>query len=190
MLTRAWAWVVHCYYASTIVDWSRGRSAERTGLAHWVSWVKPRARISETGGCGRRRGSRGRSRGAAVAGQGQGRRWAGEVRRADQPNRRSHAAVSHRELTTVLTTDDDSGAARHLHLHNARTHIVPGRAVGLCLRIRRLGVRIPSVATPSGATCGVSRHRNRSEPSFRVRASFWAAAGDAAGLVIPGRVQC
>ena len=32
--------------------------------------------------------------------------------------------------------DDDSRASRHLHLHDNRTRIVPGRAIGLCLRIR------------------------------------------------------
>jgi hypothetical protein len=42
--------------------------------------------------------------------------------------------------------DHDSRATRHLHLHDVRTRIVPGRTIGLCLRIRRLGVRIPSGA--------------------------------------------
>jgi hypothetical protein len=42
--------------------------------------------------------------------------------------------------------DDDSRASRHLHLHGNRTRIAPGRSVGPCLRIRRLGVRIPSGA--------------------------------------------
>jgi hypothetical protein len=36
--------------------------------------------------------------------------------------------------------DDDSRASRHHHLHADRTRIVPGRTIGLCLRIRRLGV--------------------------------------------------
>jgi hypothetical protein len=47
--------------------------------------------------------------------------------------------------------DDDSRASRHLHLHDNRTRIVPGRVIGLCLRIRRLGVRIPSGARRSEA---------------------------------------
>jgi hypothetical protein len=42
--------------------------------------------------------------------------------------------------------DDDSRASRHHHLHADRTRIVPGRTIGLCLRIRRLGVRISSGA--------------------------------------------
>src|ERR1700730_1291055 len=49
-----------------------------------------------------------------------------------------------------------------------RTRIVPGRNIGLCLRIRRLGVRIPS-----GAPCDVSRHRNSAEPAFRVQGFFF-----------------
>ena len=37
-------------------------------------------------------------------------------------------------------------APRHLHLHHNFTRIVPGHILGLCLRIRRLGVRISSGA--------------------------------------------
>jgi hypothetical protein len=44
--------------------------------------------------------------------------------------------------------DDDSRASRHHHLHADRTRIVPGRTIGLCLRIRG-SVFIRSVsATP------------------------------------------
>ena len=51
--------------------------------------------------------------------------------------------------------DDDSRASRQLHLHGNRTHIVPGRAVCPCLRIRRLGVRIPSGALSSQALADI-----------------------------------
>jgi hypothetical protein len=60
------------------------------------------------------------------------------------------AAVSHRELTTALTTTMTTvGPSPHPHLHDNRTRIVPGRTIGLCLQIRRLGVRIPSGALPT-----------------------------------------
>jgi hypothetical protein len=42
--------------------------------------------------------------------------------------------------------DDDSRAPRHLPLHDIGVRIVPVHAFGLFLRIRRLGVRIPSGA--------------------------------------------
>jgi len=45
--------------------------------------------------------------------------------------------------------DDDSRAPRHLHLHDSRTGIMPGHTIRPCLRIRRLGVRIPSGALTS-----------------------------------------
>ncbi len=44
--------------------------------------------------------------------------------------------------------DDDRRASRHLHLHDNRIRITPGCAINLCLRIRRLGVRIRSVRAP------------------------------------------
>jgi hypothetical protein len=56
--------------------------------------------------------------------------------------------------------DDDSGASRHLHLQDVSTRIVPGRVIGLCLRIRRLGVRIPSGA-PSSEALSVSVEASR-----------------------------
>jgi hypothetical protein len=37
-----------------------------------------------------------------------------------------------------------------LQLHDNTTRIVPGRNIGLCLRIRRFGVRIPSGAAYRG----------------------------------------
>ena len=56
-------------------------------------------------------------------------------------------AVSHREADDSSDdNDDDSRATRHLHHDDNRTSIVPGHAYRPCLRIRRLGVRIPSGA--------------------------------------------
>ena len=60
--------------------------------------------------------------------------------------RRRGAAVSHRSDDSSDDNDDDSRASRHLHLHDNRTRTVPVRTIGPCLRIRRLGVRIPSGA--------------------------------------------
>jgi hypothetical protein len=55
--------------------------------------------------------------------------------------KRASAAVSHSELTTVpRCNDDDSRTSGRLHLHDNRTRIVPGRTIGLCLRIRRSGL--------------------------------------------------
>ena len=45
-------------------------------------------------------------------------------------------------MTTVGLPDTST----YTHLHADRTRIVPGRKIGLCLRIRRLGVRISSGA--------------------------------------------
>ena len=42
--------------------------------------------------------------------------------------------------------DDDSRAPPHPHPHDSRTRIMPDHATRPCLRIRRLGVRIPSGA--------------------------------------------
>ena len=47
--------------------------------------------------------------------------------------------------------DDDRRASRHPRLHDTRTRIAPGHASRPCLRIRRLGVRIPSGAPRSEA---------------------------------------
>jgi hypothetical protein len=61
--------------------------------------------------------------------------------------RDEEVAASHREVTTVLTTTMTTvELPRHLSPHDNRTHIVPDRTIGLYLRIRRLGVRIPSGA--------------------------------------------
>lgn len=49
------------------------------------------------------------------------------------------AAVSHSQLTTVLTTTMTTVGLPDTHLHGKRTRVVPDRIVGLCLRIRRLG---------------------------------------------------
>jgi hypothetical protein len=49
-------------------------------------------------------------------------------------------AVSHTvRCDSSDDNDDESRASRHQHLHDSRPHIVPGRTIGLCLRIRRLG---------------------------------------------------
>jgi hypothetical protein len=55
--------------------------------------------------------------------------------------------------------DDDSRASCHPHLHDHQTPIVPGRMIGLRLRIRRFGVRILSGAAYRGINRPVSGSR-------------------------------
>jgi len=61
--------------------------------------------------------------------------------------------------------------------HGKGTRIVPGRTIGLCLRIRRLGVRIPSGA-PSGA------------PSQQLVAQFGQDASPSGGFHAAVSVRC
>jgi hypothetical protein len=70
--------------------------------------------------------------------------------------------------------DDDRRASRHLHLHDNRIRITPGCAINLCLRIRRLRVRIPSGA-PS---CRGHRRRDPSSRISRAHPDVSPAEGD------------
>jgi hypothetical protein len=56
------------------------------------------------------------------------------------------AAVSHRELTTLPTTAMTTVGLPDTFTYTAIEPVVHSRTIGLCLRIRRLGVRIPSGA--------------------------------------------
>ena len=70
------------------------------------------------------------------------------------------AAVSHRELTTVLTTTMTTVGLPDTSTYTTiRTRIVPGRTTGLCLRIKR---SIGSSAAPDRSIRRGTRHHWRS----------------------------
>ena len=78
--------------------------------------------------------------------------------------------------------DDDSRASRHLHLHDNGTRIAPGRTIGPCLRIRRLGfesLRAHPLAPP-GNHCGLPALSRRGWVTGRRVSGFTSHRADPA----------
>jgi hypothetical protein len=94
--------------------------------------------------------------------------------------------------------DDDSRAPRHLRLHDNRTRMMPGHALRPCLRIRRLGVRIPSGALFGRALYQRKRVRRLTDDRYHRGGSLvgempellTTVAAPAAGQTISGTRRC